>query len=62
VSEEPEHRVTIRLATLGDAEAIAPLLGRLGYPTTADELAERIERLADLTVWSNRSRTRTISD
>jgi GNAT superfamily N-acetyltransferase len=47
VSEEPEHRVTIRLATLGDAEAIAPLLGQLGYPTTADELAERIDRLAD---------------
>jgi GNAT superfamily N-acetyltransferase len=47
VTGEPEHRVTIRLAALRDAEAIAPLLGQLGYPTTADELSERIERLAD---------------
>jgi len=44
---EPEHRVTIRLAALRDAEAIAPLLGQLGYPATAYELSERIERLAD---------------
>jgi GNAT superfamily N-acetyltransferase len=47
VINEPEHRVTIRLASLRDAEAIAPLLGQLGYPTTAAELAERIERLSD---------------
>jgi len=47
MSGEPEHRVTIRLAALRDADAIAPLLGQLGYPTTADELSERIERLAD---------------
>ena len=47
MTDEPEHRVTIRLATLRDAEVIAPLLGQLGYPTTADELSERIERLAD---------------
>jgi len=47
MSGEPEHRVTIRLAALRDADAIAPLLGQLGYLTTADELSERIERLAD---------------
>ena len=47
MSGEPEHRVTIRLAALRDADAIAPLLGQLGYPTTADELSERIERLTD---------------
>jgi len=47
MSGEPEHRVTIRLAALRDADAIAPLLGQLGYTTTADELSERIERLAD---------------
>ena len=47
MSGEPEHRVTIRLAALRDADAIAPLLGQLGYPTTADELSERVERLAD---------------
>jgi GNAT superfamily N-acetyltransferase len=47
VTEESEHRVTIRLAARRDAEAIAPLLGQLGYPTTAGELSERIQRLAD---------------
>lgn len=47
MTEAPEHRVTIRLAALRDAEAIAPLLAQLGYPTAADELGERIERLAD---------------
>ncbi|HUB03564.1 MAG TPA: GNAT family N-acetyltransferase [Solirubrobacteraceae bacterium] len=47
MTSAPEHRVTIRLATQRDAEAIAPLLGQLGYPASADELGERIERLTD---------------
>lgn len=47
MTSAPEHRVTIRLATQRDARAIAPLLGLLGYPASADELGERIERLTD---------------
>jgi GNAT superfamily N-acetyltransferase len=41
----PEHRVTIRVAGQRDTEAIAPLLGQLGYPASALELGERLERL-----------------
>ena len=47
MTSTPEHRVTIRTASLRDAAAIAPLLGQLGYPTHADELGERLERLAE---------------
>ncbi len=43
----PEHRVTIRIAGQRDTGAIAPLLGQLGYPTSADEVGERLERLTD---------------
>ena len=43
----PEHRVTIRAAGQRDTEAIAPLLGQLGYPASALELSERLERLTD---------------
>ncbi len=43
----PEHRVTIRVAAQRDTQAIAPLLGQLGYPATALELGERLERLTD---------------
>lgn len=43
----PEHRVTIRVAGQRDVEAIAPLLGQLGYPASALELGERLERLTD---------------
>lgn len=43
----PEHRVTIRLASQRDTQAIAPLLGQLGYPASALELGERLERLTD---------------
>ena len=32
MTSEPEHRVTIRLATERDTGAIAPLLAQLGYP------------------------------
>jgi len=43
----PEHRVTIRVAGQRDTGAIVPLLGQLGYPTSALELGVRLERLAD---------------
>ncbi len=43
----PDHRVTIRIAGQRDTGAIAPLLGQLGYPTSAEELGERLERLTD---------------
>ena len=43
----PEHRVTIRIAAQRDTGAIAPLLGQLGYPTSVDELGERLEHLTD---------------
>ena len=43
----PEHRITIRGAGQRDTEAIAPLLGQLGYPASTLELGERLERLTD---------------
>jgi GNAT superfamily N-acetyltransferase len=43
----PEHRVTIRIAAQRDARAIAPLLGQLGYPTDADTVSARLERLTE---------------
>lgn len=43
----PEHRVTIRVAGHRDVDAIAPLLGQLGYPAAPTELGERLERLTD---------------
>jgi ribosomal protein S18 acetylase RimI-like enzyme len=43
----PEHRVTIRGASPRDIDAIAPLLGQLGYPASALELVGRLERLTD---------------
>ncbi|MGH2883851.1 MAG: GNAT family N-acetyltransferase [Solirubrobacteraceae bacterium] len=47
MTSTPEHRVTIRVAGQRDADAIAPLLGQLGYPASSLELGERLERLAD---------------
>jgi N-acetylglutamate synthase-like GNAT family acetyltransferase len=38
--------VTLRAARTGDAVAIAALLGDLGYPSTADQAAERLARIA----------------
>jgi GNAT superfamily N-acetyltransferase len=35
----------IRLARLEDAEALAPLCGQLGYPSTAEEVLERLRRI-----------------
>jgi GNAT superfamily N-acetyltransferase len=37
--------VTIRDASATDAEALADLLGQLGYPTTAEAAETRLERL-----------------
>jgi len=34
--------VTIRLATVGDAPAVAALAGQLGYPTTTEQAADRL--------------------
>jgi GNAT superfamily N-acetyltransferase len=45
VSAEPQP-ITIRDAAPGDAAAIAPLLGQLGYPTGPEAFARRFERLA----------------
>jgi GNAT superfamily N-acetyltransferase len=43
---------TIREASLDDAAAVAVLLGELGYPTSTDQAAERIERIAaDPSTW-----------
>jgi len=43
---------TIREASLDDAAAVAVLLGELGYPTSPDQAAERIERIAaDPSTW-----------
>ena len=44
--------MTIRETTQDDAPAVAALLGELGYPTSADQAAERIGRIAaDPTTW-----------
>jgi GNAT superfamily N-acetyltransferase len=37
--------VSIRPATFDDAQALAPLLGELGYPAGAEQVRERIRRL-----------------
>ncbi|MDX6370781.1 MAG: hypothetical protein QOG93_2283, partial [Gaiellaceae bacterium] len=37
--------VTIRNARPADSEAVAGLLGELGYPTTAEAVRSRLERL-----------------
>lgn len=38
--------VTVRAAAAGDAEALAPLTGELGYPATGEEVARRLALLA----------------
>ncbi|MHC4422549.1 MAG: GNAT family N-acetyltransferase, partial [Planctomycetota bacterium] len=38
--------IAIRPAETGDAEAIAALLGELGYPQTQEVIRERLEELA----------------
>ena len=38
-------KLLIRVASAGDARAIAELLGELGYPSTPDEAAARLARL-----------------
>ncbi|MHC5006748.1 MAG: GNAT family N-acetyltransferase [Planctomycetota bacterium] len=41
-----EHPITIRPAEAGDAEAIASLLGELGYPQTPDQISRRLAELS----------------
>ena len=42
----------LRNARSGDSVAVAGLLGELGYPSSADQAAERIERIAaDPSTW-----------
>jgi len=43
----PDHRITIRVAGYRDSEAVAPLLGQLGYPVSALEVGARLERLSE---------------
>lgn len=38
-------RVSVRLATTGDAERLTVLSGQLGYPTTPEEVRRRLKRL-----------------
>jgi GNAT superfamily N-acetyltransferase len=40
------EQLTIRDACPGDAEALVALVGQLGYPTSADAVRERVERLS----------------
>ncbi len=39
--------VTLRAVRVGDAVALAGLLGELGYPSTPEQAAERLGRIAD---------------
>ena len=43
--DESVGPVSIRAANSNDARAIASLLGQLGYPTTPEQVARRLERL-----------------
>ncbi|GGM15919.1 GNAT family N-acetyltransferase [Promicromonospora citrea] len=52
-----------RRAVPGDAPAIAPLLGQLGYPSTPDQVAARFARIAgrgDDAVWVAEDETGTV--
>ena len=40
------EQLTIRDACPGDAEALVALVGQLGYPTSADAVRKRVERLS----------------
>ncbi len=43
--ENMQEQITIRTATIDDAEAVAKLLTQLGYPSSADDACERIAYL-----------------
>jgi GNAT superfamily N-acetyltransferase len=43
--------IVIRTAVLADAPALAELLDQLGYPTPAQEMAMRLERILARTDW-----------
>jgi GNAT superfamily N-acetyltransferase len=38
--------VKVRMATIGDAAAVASLAGELGYPTSAEEMSQRLTALS----------------
>jgi GNAT superfamily N-acetyltransferase len=44
----PLPKTSVRAASADDAEAVAELLGQLGYPTTAQEVIGRLANLRDL--------------
>lgn len=46
--DEPTPECRIRRAEIRDAEELAGLTSQLGYPTTADQTRERMQRLDDL--------------
>ena len=46
-TEPMSGQVSIRHATAADAEAVAALLGELGYPSTAGDVVARLARLQD---------------
>ena len=43
------HHVRVRPATIGDAAAVASLAEELGYPTSAEEMSQRLAALATST-------------
>jgi GNAT superfamily N-acetyltransferase len=44
----PLSNTSLRPATSADAPAVAELLAQLGYPTTAEEVLGRLEKLSEL--------------
>jgi GNAT superfamily N-acetyltransferase len=47
--EASEPEIAVRPAASADAAALAPLLGALGHPASADEVAARLSRLTAYT-------------
>jgi ribosomal protein S18 acetylase RimI-like enzyme len=45
VTATPRLALGVRAADTGDAKAIAPLLGELGYPADPEEVRRRLDRL-----------------
>ena len=45
-SDSSKPEITLRPAAPGDSPAIAALISNLGYPTTAAQMAARLERIA----------------
>ena len=47
-SSHESARVTVRPATLADAAALATLTGQLGYPSTLEQIAQRLAQISTL--------------